>query len=116
MHLFLLALFLLALFLFADRDSHASEGSTVTYDNHARIRDLEEELCVTLFERERNGLRLTDAGHTALWYAREVLRHATAMTDSMRAFGAEQRPVSLKIGYIATALPGFLADRLEVGR
>src|SRR5215210_6697394 len=39
-----------------------------------QIHDLEEELGVPLFKREKNGLSLTEAGESYLAHAREILR------------------------------------------
>lgn len=78
-----------------------------------QIHDLEDELGAVLFERERNGLSLTEAGHTALTHAREMLRQERAMLASLQVFGNEDEAVSLKVGFIPTALPGFLADGLR---
>ncbi|MEM7011926.1 MAG: LysR family transcriptional regulator [Verrucomicrobiota bacterium] len=78
-----------------------------------QIRDLEEELGAALFERKSQGLILTDAGETALTHAREVLRQSKAMTDALQAFGSNSKTISLKIGFIPTALPGFLAGGLR---
>ena len=77
-----------------------------------QIRDLEEELGVALFKRERNGLRLTDAGESALVHARELLRGAIRMAEAMKAF-TEHSKKNLRLGFIPTALPGFLADGLR---
>ncbi len=77
-----------------------------------QIRDLEEELGVPLFERESNGLRLTDAGRTALMHAQDILRRSKGMTEAMQAFTRPAK-TSLQVGYIPTALPGFLAAGLR---
>jgi LysR family transcriptional regulator, benzoate and cis,cis-muconate-responsive activator of ben and cat genes len=78
-----------------------------------QIRDLEEELGVTLFERETDGLRLTDAGQTALAHAQSLLRRATDLELAMEAFKQPTKQ-ALRVGFIATALPGFLAASLRV--
>ncbi len=78
-----------------------------------QIRDLEEEFGVTLFERKRDGLALTEDGSTALSHAREVLRQAHVLTETMRVLGGSDRQWSLRIGYIPTALPGFLAEGMR---
>lgn len=94
--------------------SRASSRLNVSQPAVSRqIRDLEDELGVTLFERDHNGLHLTDAGATVLWHAREVLQQVNALTDSLLPFATHQKPVSLKIGYIATALAGFLKEGLR---
>lgn len=78
-----------------------------------QIRDLEEELGSPLFLRESNGLRLTEAGETALVHAREVLRQAQGMVEGMRAFADGGRAVAIQVGYLPTALPGFLTEGLR---
>ncbi len=78
-----------------------------------QIRDLEGELEVPLFERTSGGLILTDAGQVALQHAKELLRQSNTMKASVRAYGHKEKPIVIKIGYIATALPGFLADGLR---
>jgi DNA-binding transcriptional LysR family regulator len=78
-----------------------------------QIKDLEEELGVQLFERLRDGLELTEAGHSALAHAHEVLRQAVAMEDAMTLFQHTEKGMSITIGYISTALPGFLANGLR---
>ncbi len=78
-----------------------------------QIRDLEEEFEIALFVRNHNGLSLTDAGSTALVHAKEVLRRAGAMTESMQSFNSGRKQLSLKVGYISTALPGFLGEGMR---
>lgn len=78
-----------------------------------QLRDLEEELGVPLFERQSNGLSITDAGQTALTHARQILRQSNAMSEAMRSFSESEHSVTLRIGYLPTALPGFLADGLR---
>lgn len=79
-----------------------------------QIRDLEEEFGVALFERDSSGLRLTEAGQTALTHARDLLRRSKGMTDAVRRFADAGKRVQLRIGYLPTALPGFLANGLRL--
>ena len=78
-----------------------------------QIKDLEEEFGVSLFEREHNGLRLTSAGESALAHAREILRQSSAMSEAMTAIVKRSQAVSIKVGFLPTALPGFLAEGMR---
>jgi len=76
------------------------------------IRKLEEERRVRLFDRDRPGVRLTEAGHAALADARRALFHAAESERMARAtvLGTGGR---LRIGFVGTAkyrlLPAFQA-------
>jgi DNA-binding transcriptional LysR family regulator len=78
-----------------------------------QIHDLEDELGAPLFTRERHGLVLTPAGETALVHASEILRQSNALVEAMRSFGRKGKTISLKVGFIPSALPGLLADGLK---
>tara|TARA_R110002096_G_scaffold112163_10_gene244480 strand:- start:736 stop:1623 length:888 start_codon:yes stop_codon:yes gene_type:complete len=78
-----------------------------------QIKDLEEELGLPLFVREPNGLSLTEGGAAALAHAREILRQSNTMVDAMEALANRQASVSVKVGFLPTALPGFLADGMR---
>lgn len=78
-----------------------------------QIKDLEEELGLPLFIREPNGLRLTEAGESAIAHAREILRQALAMEEGMRLLAEQGRKVTIKVGFLPTALPGFLAEGMR---
>jgi len=94
--------------------SHAAARLNVSQPAVSRqIKDLEEELGVALFDREHNGLSLTDAGKTALVQARELLRQSSALADSMESFARQDQLVSVKVGFLPTALPGFLAEGMR---
>ncbi len=78
-----------------------------------QIKDLEDELGVALFERDHNGLQITDAGTTALVQARELLRQSNALVESMQSFSRNEKGISIKVGFLPTALPGFLAEGMR---
>lgn len=78
-----------------------------------QIRDLETEFGAALFKREPQGLRLTPAGEVALPQAKTILRGAGQLTDSMQAFSHVGGRITLKVGFIPTALPGMLAEGLK---
>ena len=77
-----------------------------------QIRDLEEELGVMLFDRDSHGLNLTEPGQTALSHAKDVLRRAGDLKLAMDVFNRPTRE-TIRIGFIATALPGFLAGAMR---
>lgn len=94
--------------------SRASDRLNVSQPAVSRqIKDLEEELGVQLFAREPNGLRLTDAGTSALAHAREILRQSNAMVDSMAVLASRNKGRSIKVGFLPTALPGLLTTALR---
>lgn len=74
-----------------------------------QIKDLEDELGAPLFDRNPHGLSLTAEGEVALAHAREVLRAAGALEEAVAARSRGRGAVNLKIGFLPTALPGFLA-------
>ncbi len=79
-----------------------------------QIRDLEDELGVALFDRAANGLRITEAGQTALSHAKDLLRRSNDLATAMQAFGRKSgKTMSIQIGFVPTALPGFLAEGMR---
>lgn len=93
-----------------------------------RIRDLEKELGVRLFDRARHQVRLTEAGALLLEYARPVLESADAAHEAMRrvrpgASGVlragvppDTVPVTLRtlVDAFAAREPGVLLDLNEM--
>ncbi|MGI9240952.1 MAG: LysR substrate-binding domain-containing protein [Verrucomicrobiales bacterium] len=77
-----------------------------------QIRDLESDLGLPLFDRESGGLKLTEAGQAALPHAQDILRRAEGLSSAMAAFKRQPKR-SLRVGFIPTALPGFLAAALR---
>ena len=77
-----------------------------------QLRDLESELGVELFHREKHGLRLTSAGTALLAHARDLLRRSAEAMRQMTAF-REPTPTSLTVGYIAPVLTSTLTPALR---
>ncbi len=77
-----------------------------------QVRDLEGELGVALFQREKSGLKLTAAGEAFLGRARDLLRRTGDAVREMAAFG-EQPKKTLVVGYIAPALASILTPALR---
>ncbi|MFZ9683301.1 MAG: LysR family transcriptional regulator [Cephaloticoccus sp.] len=78
-----------------------------------QLRQLEESLGHTLFERGRGGLRLTEAGRVALVYAEVIGRHGEELMDVMsnRAPGANRQ--ILRVGAVATLSRNFQIEFLR---
>lgn len=77
-----------------------------------QIHDLEDELGVTLFDRDPAGLQLTPAGENFLPHARDILRRTREAVDRLGAFRAGSA-VRLSVGYIALSLAGTLTPALR---
>ena len=65
------------------------------------VQRLEAELGVTLFSREHHHVDLTEAGHTAVDWARQILRDERLMRDAVDAVARRAR--SLRVGTVAPA-------------
>ncbi len=77
-----------------------------------QIHDLEDELGVSLFRRNHDGLAMTEAGESFLVHAREILRKAKEATAHMDSF--RLRPVKkLTIGYLPSVLTDILTPALK---
>jgi len=95
--------------------SRASERLFVSQPAVSRqIKDLEEELGIPLFKREPSGLSLTPAGETALVHAREVLAKAEGLRMAMEIMTKRKTRDTLRVGYLPTALPSFLAEGMRL--
>jgi DNA-binding transcriptional LysR family regulator len=90
----------------------ATELNTVQSNVTARIRTLEDELGLQLFERHSRGVMLTGAGRRLLPYAQQMARLLADATRAVRDDGAPAGP--LTIGSLETTaalrLPPLLAS------
>jgi DNA-binding transcriptional LysR family regulator len=77
-----------------------------------QIRDLEEEIGIKLFERDRSGVSLTDAGSTFLVESRLVLEQAAHAVSAARET-EKGRYGRLRVGYLAPLLTGFMPESLR---
>lgn len=72
------------------------------------IRELESELGVVLFHRQRSGLELTPAGETLFRHARRILTECEEAVKATKEADPARRKLS--IGFITSALSSFLGD------
>jgi DNA-binding transcriptional LysR family regulator len=77
-----------------------------------QLRDLEEELGVNLFHRQKSGLKLTMAGESFLAHARDLLRRSASAAQAMAEF-AKPAKATIRVGYIAPALASLLTPALR---
>jgi DNA-binding transcriptional LysR family regulator len=77
-----------------------------------QVRDLEEELGVELFTREKSKLKLTPAGEAFLAHARDLLRRSNDAAKEMAAFRPQAKR-TLTVGYIAPVLASTLTPALR---
>ncbi len=78
-----------------------------------QLRQLEESLGQQLFERERGGLRLTEAGRLALHYAETIGRTGEELVDVMRNRAPGAARQILRVGAVATLSRNFQVDFLK---
>jgi DNA-binding transcriptional LysR family regulator len=76
-----------------------------------QIRDLEAELKLPLFERDRQGVELTPAGRTLLSRARRLVRAAELLRLEAQQLNA-RRPEELHVGYRPSPTGMIIADVL----
>lgn len=79
-----------------------------------RLQSLERVAGVELFERSRQGVKLTPAGRKLYEQARRVVEHADALDELLAGLGREQGPIHLAASHSATE--AFVAETLaELG-
>src|ERR1700691_1406762 len=78
-----------------------------------QIRDLEEEIGVTLFDRSAKALRLTEAGALFLLEARAVLQRSDEAIEVTRAFAGAKRG-QVRVGYAAAPTIEILRATLRL--
>ena len=77
-----------------------------------QIKDLEAELGVELFHREKSGLRLTAPGENFLAHARDLLRRSNEAIKHMASM-RQRPPAKLTVGYITPVLASTLSPALR---
>lgn len=78
-----------------------------------QIRDLEEDLGFSLFERSAKSVRLTEAGKTFLTEARAVLQRADEAVNTARAI-TTSGPAELPVGYAPSPMVRIMPRTLRV--
>jgi len=74
-----------------------------------RIRDLEDQIGASLFQRHNGGVRLTFAGQRFHRRAEEMLRHMRDSADDVAAIGRAECG-RITVGILSSLAAGFLAD------
>lgn len=79
-----------------------------------QIKNLEDELRVSLFLRQPKGLKLTEAGSFFLEQAEDILQRSYEAVQSVKArYSNIEADAPLVIGYIPTILQSFLGNTLH---
>ena len=103
-------------FVVVAEDLNFSRAATRLYVSQPalsrQIKNLEDELGVTLFLRQHDGLKLTEAGHFFLKQAKEILKQSQTMVQVLQS-RYQQSDQPLTIGYIPSTLQSFLAEALH---
>jgi DNA-binding transcriptional LysR family regulator len=82
-----------------------------------RVAQLESDLGVSLFERQRRGVRLTPAGETLMDHARSMLATSRSIMNDMTAFAAGVRGkvhLLASVSAISEALPDDVAGFMQM--
>ncbi len=74
-----------------------------------RIRDLEDQLGASLFQRHNGGVRLTFAGQRFRRQAEEILRHMRGSAENVAAIGRAESG-RIGVGVLPSLAAGFLAE------
>ncbi|MGE0294252.1 MAG: LysR substrate-binding domain-containing protein [Hyphomonadaceae bacterium] len=77
-----------------------------------RVRDLEDNLGASLFQRHNGGVRLTQAGQQFVRHARKALRQIGQGASDVAAIGRSESG-RVKIGIFSSLASGFLADLVK---
>lgn len=80
-----------------------------------QIRDLEEELGVSLFDRSGRPVRLTEAGRLLYEHAVQILTSIEQVSHTMRQFATAQQP-RFVIGVVGSILHGALPEMIRMFR
>ncbi|MBD1847863.1 LysR family transcriptional regulator [Cyanobacteria bacterium FACHB-63] len=93
--------------------SHAAARLFVSQPALSRqIKKLEDELGITLFLRQAEGLKLTEAGGFFLERAKEIVQRSQFTVQTLKA-RRNSTEAPLVVGYIPTILQSFLGDVLH---
>lgn len=76
-----------------------------------QIKKLENDLGVTLLDRQSNELKLTDTGVFFLEQAKDILQQTQQMIENIKTHGRTEN--TLHIGYIPTTLQSFFGNALH---
>lgn len=100
----------------AERGSFRAAARALGIEQSAvsrRIRDLEDELGVSLFIRDRSGVRLTNAGRRFASRARRAITHLKFATDDAGRCGRGEIGL-VRVGIFSSLAGGFLAELLRI--
>lgn len=99
----------------AELGSFRKAGAAIGVQESAisrRVRDLEDELGASLFNRHNSGVCLTFAGERFLRRAREIIRSVGDGAEDVASIGRSEQG-RIRIGFYSSIASGFLADLLR---